>query len=79
MNAKQRKAKVDKMVKLHSKGYGICDTALAGMEEIFKDLEGYSHCQTGPDGTMEVLIDTGGVVPGDYGVDDALEWLEAQS
>ena len=65
--------------KKHSKGLGICISALIEAEEIFNSIEGFEYCQTGQDGSIEVIIKQDsifGVIECDYSLTQALEILK---
>jgi len=77
------KRKLKTIDKKHSKGVGICTSALAEAEEIFKDIEGFEHCQSGQDGSIEVIVRQknfrfGNETEIDYSLTQALELLKEQ-
>ena len=81
MTKKQIMNRIKKIEKLHSKGYAICEDALAQADEIFNYIEDYQHCQTSECGAIEVIIGRfeNGDVAGDYSMSQAFEMLKLET
>jgi hypothetical protein len=82
MNGRRIMKELNKIIKKanreHSKGYGMCESALASLDQAFNCVDDFLHVQTGQSGNIEVIVDWGGAVPSDIGVAEFIDRYKDQ-
>jgi hypothetical protein len=57
----------------HLKGYGICESARASLDQAFNCVDEFLHVQTSQSGDIEVIVDWGGAAPSDLSIAEFID------